>query len=311
MGRQRPPQPPDVTCPVCKRTQQWTWDAPRREPDRPRWMAPWGLGGPEPTGPCVSCCGEGNEVADIQDEQLLRRRLTAAGIPLPLQDHRITEGDCIQQGRGEPDAVFQARLRQRGGTGVLLANMDALVALRQWKPPGWAVITGPPGTGKSAWLAGLARRVLTEHEARVDYDDGKIEQLHRELEIECRPYPLAGQRTIHRHRLRTLRYFRVDELVSRERIKWKGDPEPALHVAKVELLFLDELGLDDPVDEYERKMIERVLGYRHDHGLSTVIATNRRWSELTDPSRPLYGFRVRDRLRTGIHVALGGPSWRS
>lgn len=125
-----------------------------------------------------------------------------------------------------------------------------------------------------------------------------------------------------------MEYHRADDVVDRERVKLRGlDDAPTRDVARVGIrveqenerdvrrfdptavLLLDELGLTPRPTGAEAKAIERIIGFRADHGLCTVVATNRDLDELVG-REGIYGRRVADRLRQALAVPLTGESWR-
>lgn len=169
--------------------------------------------------------------------------------------------------------------RQKAVLGVPIGQRQAFGALRQWRPPRWLLLHGPPGTGKTTMLAALAQRLLTTKPERWEVR--------------------GGRRTLIRSRSLWVEYHRVDDVVDRERVKLRGlDGAPTVDVARVGIrveqenerdvrrfdptavLLLDELGLSPKPTGAEVKVIERIVGFRADHGLCTVIATNRDREEL-------------------------------
>lgn len=296
--------PPDAIRCSCGNEWPWSWYVPRvnGKTYTGRWAAPK-----------VSPCGLCEVPATTLAERALYGRLLAAGIPEPLIGHALERDLLTQQRPGEGVEGFRARVaaaRQKSPVlGVAIDQVAAYKAVVGWRPPQWLVLHGPPGTGKTTLLAGLARRLLRHAEERRETRDG---------------YDYVV-RTPHRH----VEYHRVDEVLGREAVKLRGlDDSPTRDVARVGLrtvsdgersvqtydrnavLMLDELGLDPSPREAERRLVERILCYRHDHGLCTVIATNRDLDEIVGPES-VYGQRVGDRLRTALAVALTGDSWRA
>lgn len=297
------PQPPPLRC-TCGAEWPYSWYVPRRHgrvyPGR--WAAP-------SVRPCQLCATP----PEVLAERELRGRLLAAGIPDPLVIYGLEREHLVQQRPGEPEDSFRHRVaeeRTRAPVlGVGIAQTAAYRAVMAWRPPQWLILHGPAGTGKTTILAGLARRLL-----RV--------QPETRTERHGRPCVVRTQRRI-------VEYHRVDEILGREQVKLRGlDDSPTRDVARVghrvvsdgertvheldpmAVLMLDELGLDERPGQAERRLVERILCYRHDHGLCTVIATNRGVHELVGDAS-IYGRRVGDRLRTALTVALLGESWRS
>lgn len=294
-----PMQEPDLLACTCGQRWPWVWHTPRTSSGRvwpPRWAAP-------KVNPCPDCRPDPNIAAELE----IRERLRAADLPEPMWRYRFDR--VTVQRPNEDYAAFQARAKAERQIGASTENLGALRKVKDWAPPEWLVLHGPPGTGKTTVMAAIARRLLTSTP-------------DEQVDLPARSYPtelaeeFARSRNLHKALSRIpipqVEYHRVDELVRRETVRMRGlDPHPTVDVAKVQILMLDELGLTERPTEAEARLIERVLCYRHDRGLCTIVATNRSWEELTTGKRPLYGWRVADRLRTAVDVALGGPSWRA
>lgn len=292
-------EPPLLAC-TCGERWRWKWHEPRTPSGRlysGRWCAP-------KVAPCDRCVVS----PELEVEREVRARLQAADIPEPLWRFRLESNRVLVQRNNEPIEDFQARVRADNRLGVATVNYDALVRVRDWSPPKSLLLHGPPGTGKTTVMAAIARKLLTsEPDEHVDlpvanYVDPLAESYARSRGL---------HRAVSRVGVPQVVYHRVDELVRRETLKLRGlDPHPQVDAAKVRILLLDELGLSERPTEAEARLVERIICYRHDRGLCTVLATNRTWDELATGGRPLYGKRVADRLRDATEVALGGPSWR-
>ena len=302
-----PEQPTPLVC-ECGESYPWVWHVPRtsRREYPGRWAAPT-------LNPCERC----KPVSGMDDELLLRQRIRDAGIPDAMVGYRldVSQGYLVTQEDDETPDEFRARIAgMRDGVkriGVLDINREAIRELYRWRPPAWLVLHGPVGTGKTTLISALVRKLLEQ-------PPDVIEQLPEErfAGLDDAAFDYATSRgltkTLRRKAVPIVEYHRVDDLVRREAIKARGlDPNPTADAAKrPHVLILDELGLTERPTESETKMIERILCYRADHGICTVMATNRTWDELVGGKRPLYGRRVADRLKKPTEVALLGESWR-
>jgi hypothetical protein len=278
-------EPGIFRCPRCRSEHRWVWYHPKRayKGRSGWWVAP-------KHDPCSVC--EGSTAAE---DRGVFDRLRTAGVPEPLWRYVLEDHGIEQQRGAETAESFQARVRllDPPKLGIPTSNAEAMRTawrfLATARPIALLVMTGPPGTGKTTWLAAIARRLLSIPPERWTTSGAVL--------------PLAGERTMHRRGIRA---------VECERVKLRGlDPHPTVDVARVPVLLLDELGLDPHPKEAERKLVERLITFRWDRRLPTLIATNRTIDELTDQADPLYGDRVADRLRATTQVTLGGPSWRA
>lgn len=272
----------------CGREHRWTWYAPRGH--APRWCSP-------KVNPCEFCARS----PEAQHGDLIVRRLLAANVPNHALHVRLDRDNLASQLGGETDEAFLERARRERKLGILAVNVEPLRLLYRFlatrDPLRNLLVTGPPGTGKTTWLGGLARRLL---ESSADE--------WREAEGRTGP----GARTLVRRRAHEVEYHTVPELLARERLKIKGlDPHPMQDVAKARVLLLDELGVPVKVTKTEAEMVERIVMYRAEKNLPTVIATNLERSALQADRDPPYGTRVASRLHAYAHVPLGGPDWRA
>lgn len=300
-------EPPARVC-ACGAEHRWIWHAPVGPTTgvrgAPRWCSP-------KVSPCKLCA--------TTDESRLERevvgRLHRAGIPAPLHGYSLVAERVVTQSASEEPDAFQARVRASGGSrlGILACNAASLRHAWAWSPPAWLILHGPVGTGKTTWLAGLARRLLTPPAtSQVPLPDAAVMargQLAWDYAVsrglaEARKAPSWVPVT----------YETVPELMRREQLRAKGlDENPLRDLARSPgVLMLDEFGSALKPSSWEVDQVERILVYRHNHRLPTVIATNRTAAELCGRSglRPPYGERVADRLRSAVDVQLGGPSWR-
>lgn len=295
----RGPAQSQRTC-SCGSTWQTTWYRDERLPSGGAWAYPR-------IDPCAQC--EPRE--DFQAERELQGRMRRADVPDPFVHfdfERVTT-----QRIGEDFPLFQERAKRDKQLGASHANLAALRHIRDWHPPTWLLIHGPPGTGKTTVLAALARRLLTLSAQRfVDLHD---EHPHF-ARLDDATQAFIAARGVVRFAMprvsRTVLYARVDDVLNEERVRIRGfSDHPVRDVARgPSVLLLDELGLADRPPQREVDVVERILGERYDRRLTTVLATNRTPGELCSESKSLYGRRVADRLRAAAHVELGGPSWR-
>jgi DNA replication protein DnaC len=240
-----------------------------------------------------------------------------AGIPEPLLGYRLdgVGGYVVGQDDDEDWLDFRERVlelaKYQPRIGIVDCNREAIRDLARWSPPRWLVLTGSVGTGKTLLIAALVRRLLTQQpDSTEDLPDESVPARTEDAWSYALSRGLAS--TLRRQPVPRIEYHRVDDLVRREALKLRGlDPAPTADAAKrPHVLILDELGLSERPTEAEARLVERILCYRADHGLTTVCASNRTWEELTMGERPLYGRRVADRLRAATSVELAGPSWR-
>ena len=187
-------------------------------------------------------------------------------------------------------------------------NIDAIRAAERWveryqqgKGAGWMMLHGPVGTGKSAIIAAMCNAALDGARLTVARVDGSRVTWcdHRD----GRGYRMQSPPTAWTGGSGVVPYWSSEgELYTRMELSWSGDRDPLRKVTQAPLLFLDDLG--EVRNDAARKMIERLISYRYDHGLATVISTNltmediergqsRKWSE----GHVGFGARVADRLR--------------
>jgi DNA replication protein DnaC len=301
------PQPLTCTGPPggsCGERYDWVWHEPVSPSTGRRWPGRWCAPRHNPCAACAPASGLDHEM-EVND------RMRAAGVPGPLVGYRVDASYTVNQQAAESweDFAYRVRAHGRSVLGVHIGNVDAIRAVHRYERPQWLVLHGPAGTGKTLLMAALARKLLTG--AADVVEDLPQDHVRSNNQV---GWDYAASRkltqTIRRKAVPHVEYHRVDDLVRREAIKIRGlDPAPTADAARVDTLLLDELGLPDRPSEAEIRLIERVLCYRADHGLSTALATNRTWEELVGRDA-LYGRRVADRLRRAEQVEVSGESWR-
>lgn len=277
-----------------------TWFRDARLPNGGAWAYP-------PIDPCKHC----EPRQDSSAERELRGRMIRADVPEALIHYDLQR--VTTQRIGEDFVTFQERVRHDKQLGASHANLAGLRQIRDWQPPAWMLIHGPPGTGKTTVLAALARRLLTiapEEFVDLHVNHPQFARLDNGLQnfIAKRGTVRFGlPRTA-----RTVAYARVDDVLNEERVRIRGfSDHPVRDIARgPSVLLLDELGLAEKPSQREVDVVERIIGERHDRRLATVVATNRTPNELCGGTRAIYGRRVADRLRSATHVELGGDSWR-
>lgn len=267
-SKKRPKAPEPLAC-SCGMVLPWEWWAgtPRMSA---RWTAP-------KVSPCASCADDPAR----QEVREVRERLREAGFPAAAIGFQLERG-VLEQSEAQKEEVFQRSVRALFGQrlGVLARNRQALQALQSWRPPRWAVVHGPIGTGKTTLLSALAYRLAKAPQTQWEEVPGPARRLAR-----VRAIPVH--------------YARVGDVVEQ-----RGERLGALPG----VLFLDDVGVRDPAPAEERRLVGDVLCQRADAGLPTVLAATSHEQLIDAPS--VYGARVADRLRTALSVSLSGPSWR-
>jgi DNA replication protein DnaC len=278
-------QPAPVVC-RCGEEWPWTWFVPvvNGTTYSGRWAA-------AQHDPCRLCAP-----ADpaLQREHDLQGRLERSGFPTRLTTYTLEPKGLVQQRPNEGHDAFRERVKSTPGCvlGVSVSQVQSYRQLIGWRPPTGLVLHGPPGTGKTTVMAALARKLASVGED--EWVKGP-----------------TGRRTLRRAPSWAVEYHRLDDVVDRERVKMRGlDESPLKDVARTSaVLFLDELGLKPKPTEFEATLVERIVGYRSEHGLCTVVATNRDYWEVAGDDS-IYGRRTGDRLRQYTDVPMTGESWR-
>lgn len=265
----RPNAPEPLAC-SCGIVLPWQWWS-----GTDRMTARW-------TAPKIDPCAECAESSPRQAVREVRDRLQAAGFPAGAIGFRL--GSVLEQSDAQKEEAFQRSVRALFGQrmGVLACNRQALVAARSWRPDRWAVVHGPVGVGKTTLLTALAWKLAQAPEHNWEEVTG-ADRARRLVRVRRVP----------------IHYVRVSDVMGRQ---------SAALAERSGVLFLDDVGVNDPAPHEERRVVGDLLCRRADAGLATVIAATDHGQLLDAPA--LYGTRVADRLRSALSIGLSGPSWR-
>jgi DNA replication protein DnaC len=159
-------------------------------------------------------------------------------------------------------------------------NKHVADALVQWSPPGWVMLSGRVGTGKSSWLTSLFNSCMLWDE---HYDGARWSTESRIFE---------GADLAHNEDGYTARQAFVRPYIS------------------APLLFLDDIGASRrKLTEWQGSAMRNLFDERYSQGLATFITTNLTMEDI----RLRYGDHIFSRIRsaTGGPYVLDGPDRRN
>lgn len=160
------------------------------------------------------------------------------------------------------------------------SNKHALTMMTDWTPPGWMMLTGPIGTGKTAWLTALFNSVITQGKG---WGDSKW-VTEADMFNRCD--------AAHQH----------SGYTARQGIMQKYLDAP--------ILLIDDLGASRrPLTEWQGGTMRNLFDKRHSSESPTFMTTN--IVKIGDLERR-YGDHIVSRIlhATGGLVYLGGPDRR-
>jgi DNA replication protein DnaC len=166
---------------------------------------------------------------------------------------------------------------RRNGEAKTASVQEALEAALRFAedPAGWLVLTGTKGTGKTHLASAICNRLV-----------------HAAVPEERKPLVL---------------YLTAPDLLDLLRSGYDRDDHAELLdlCRSVDVLILDDLGVESGSSEWVREKLYSVVNYRYQAKLPTVVVTNERLVDLPP--------RLRDRLADDAlctHIKVIAPSWR-
>lgn len=255
--------------------------------------------------------------------------LARSGVPERLRGWSTRRVESCPVAADDPERDVKTRRWFRNFTASIAHSGKRRIAMTpelaaswqrvcRWRdaPHGWLWLEGKAGTGKSTLAAALACDMTATSDLAVTWAEPTAEDVARAE----RRHPGEGwywaRRAIPpitaRKAAKPIIWVDEHELMGRVRAGWKGDPAPLYAVSNASILFLDDLGTSvseaGKLSDAVKQAIERLVCYRYDHKLPTVVTTNVESSSI----REVYGDRVASRLRELVRtpIIFGGPDLR-
>lgn len=235
-------KPADVPCGTCETPITYRWVASQRHS---YWCK----------GSCWKCREEAHQEKKKEQRE---KKLESAGVPVALRPNCLSLSSLFADG----------------------ANSHVEMLVRDWEPPKWLMLTGPIGTGKTAWLTALFNYLVILGEG---WGDAKW-ITEADLFHQCD--------SAHHHNGYTARQDAVSPYL------------------KASILFVDDLGASRrPLTEWQGSTMRNLFDKRHSSESPTFITTN---IVKIDELERRYGDHIVSRIlhATGGLVYLGGPDRR-